>query len=95
MNIGDLVKINTFDDGNKNLIYESNVWKIIGFKFNKGKSIITNVKNDYIKPLSISSWKLNKIETQEINQGSNNQNSINRSSDKQKYTSIVWNQTPD
>ena len=88
MNIGDLVKINTFDDGNKNLIYESNVWEIIDFKFNKSKSIIKNIRNEYIKPFSISSWKLNKIEPQ-------NKTSINENTNKQKYTSIVWNQTPE
>jgi hypothetical protein len=61
LKIDDLVQINIFDDGNKDLKYENNVWKIIQFKFNKGKSIIKNVENSNLKPLSISSWKLKHV----------------------------------
>jgi hypothetical protein len=59
LKIDDFVQINVFDDGRQDLKYENNVWKII--QFNKGKSIIQNVENKTIKPLSISSWKLKHI----------------------------------
>ena len=77
MNIGDLVKINTFDDGNQEFKDKPNIWKIIEFKFNRSKSIIVNVNNADIKPRSISSWKLNKIE--------------NLHKPENKYTSISCN----
>tara|TARA_Y100001978_G_C23313969_1_gene255191 strand:+ start:42 stop:266 length:225 start_codon:yes stop_codon:yes gene_type:complete len=64
MNIGDIVEITVFDDGNKDLKYENNMWKITNFRFNKSKSIIENTENKNIKNRSISSWKLRKIETQ-------------------------------
>ena len=64
MNIGDMVEITLFDDGNKDLKYENNMWKIKNFKFNKSKSIIEHIDNKNIKNRSISSWKLRKIETQ-------------------------------
>ena len=59
--VGDLVKINTFDDGNQKYKFEENKWIITNFKFNKSKSIIKNVINETIKEFSISSWKLNKL----------------------------------
>lgn len=59
-NIGDLVEINTFDDGNQVYRNEKNSWIITEFKYNKGKSIIKHTTNKNIKPFSISSWKLNK-----------------------------------
>ena len=62
LKIDDLVQINVFDDGNQDLKYENNVWKIVQFKFNKGKSIIKNVENTSLKPFSISSWKLKHVE---------------------------------
>mgnify|MGYP001312998800 CR=1 FL=1 len=61
MNKGDLVKINTFDDGNQIYKNETNLWKIEGFRFNKSKVSIKNtVTNVIIK--SISSWKLIKVD---------------------------------
>ena len=65
-NIGDLVEINTFDDGNKIYENEDNVWIINKFKFNGGKSIIKHKSNKEIKPFSISSWKLNKLIYQKV-----------------------------
>lgn len=62
LKIDDLVQISVFDDGNQNLQYENNVWKIVQFKYNKGKSIIKNVENTSMSPLSISSWKLKHVE---------------------------------
>ena len=62
LKIDDLVQINVFDDGNQNLQYENNVWKIVQFKYNKGKSIIKNVENTSMSPLSISSWKLKHVD---------------------------------
>ena len=59
-NIGDLVEINTFDDGNQIYKNEENSWIITEFKYNRGKSIIKHTTNRNIKPFSISSWKLNK-----------------------------------
>ena len=59
-NIGDLVEINTFDDGNQVYKNEENSWIITEFKYNRGKSIIKHTTNRNIKPFSISSWKLNK-----------------------------------
>jgi|TARA_B100000674_G_C37800464_1_gene896195 hypothetical protein len=59
--VGDLVKINTFDDGNQKYKFEENKWIITNFKYNKSKSIIKNVINETIKEFSISSWKLNKL----------------------------------
>ena len=64
MNIGDIVVISVFDDGNQDLKHETNMWKITNFKFNKGKSVIKHISNENIKERSISSWKLRKIETQ-------------------------------
>ena len=40
MDIGDIVEIKNFDDGNQNFKNETNIWNIVKFKFNKGKSII-------------------------------------------------------
>ena len=61
MNKGDLVKINTFDDGNQIYKNETNLWKIEDFRFNKSKACIKNtVTNVIIK--SISSWKLIKVD---------------------------------
>jgi len=59
-NIGDLVEINTFDDGNQVYKNEENCWIITEFKYNRGKCIIKHKTNRNIKPFSISSWKLNK-----------------------------------
>ena len=59
--VGDLVKINTFDDGNQKYKFEENKWIITNFKYNKSKSIIKNVIHETIKEFSISSWKLNKL----------------------------------
>ena len=64
MNIGDIVKITVFDDGNQDYKNENNMWKIKNFRFNKSKSIIEHIDNKNIKNRSISSWKLRKIETQ-------------------------------
>ena len=61
MDIGDIVEIKNFDDGNQNFKNETNIWNIVKFKFNKGKSIIKNIKNENIRERSISSWKLKKI----------------------------------
>jgi hypothetical protein len=62
MNIGDIVKITVFDDGNQDFKNENNMWKIKNFRFNKSKSIIEHIDNKNIKNRSISSWKLRKIE---------------------------------
>ena len=59
--VGDLVKINTFDDGNQKYKFEENKWIVLNFKYNKSKSIIKNVINETIEEFSISSWKLNKL----------------------------------
>ena len=64
--IGDLVEMNTFDDGNQMYKYEENTWIITEFKYNKGKSIIKHKTNSNIKPFSISSWKLNKLIYQKV-----------------------------
>tara|TARA_X000000368_G_C23026442_1_gene710443 strand:+ start:1343 stop:1567 length:225 start_codon:yes stop_codon:yes gene_type:complete len=64
--IGDLVEINTFDDGNKKYHNEDNLWIITEFKFKRGKSIIKHKTNKNIKPFSISSWKLNKLIYQKV-----------------------------
>ena len=64
MNIGDIVVIKVFDDGNQDVKHKGNIWKITGFKFNKGKSVIKHISNENIKERSISSWKLRKIETE-------------------------------
>mgnify|MGYP001278039037 CR=1 FL=1 len=64
--IGDLVEINTYDDGNQEIKHEENTWIITEFKFNKGKSIIKHKTNTDIKPFSISSWKLNKLIYQKV-----------------------------
>jgi len=61
MNINDIVEIKQFDDGNQSFKYKPNVWKIIGFKFNKSKSIIKNTMDECIKPRSISTWKIKKM----------------------------------
>ncbi len=70
MEVGDLVKITTFDDGNTHLKDMLNMWRIVGFKFNKTKSLIIQVnwienrpwgKREPLVARSISSWKLQKI----------------------------------
>jgi len=58
--INDLVEITHFDDGNQPYTSLPNIWKIIGFKFNKSKSIILNSQSPEIKR-SISSWKIRVI----------------------------------
>ena len=69
LELGDLVKIAHFDDGLQGLRSKSNLWRIVGFKFNKSKSIIRNVdcvdsrvsKTILLGPLrSISTWKLER-----------------------------------
>ena len=64
--IGDLVEINTFDDGKQIYKMDKNIWIITEFKYNKGKSIIKHQTNENIKPFSISSWKLNKLIYQKV-----------------------------
>ena len=60
--IGDLVQIMHFDDGNQEFKNVPNVWKIIEFQFNKSKCVIQNMTLPNMKPRSISSWKINRIE---------------------------------
>ena len=71
LEIGNIVRIFHFDDGNQDLLENNhNIWKIVEFRFEKSKSIITPV--EWIKdrpftskidmrPRSISSWKLQKL----------------------------------
>ncbi len=59
--IGDIVEIKVYDDGNQKYKNEANRWIIVDFKFNKGKTIIEHISVKRIKPFSISSWKLNKV----------------------------------
>ena len=61
MEIGSIVKITHFDDGNQDLKNTLNVWRVVGFKFNKSKSLITSVHSDsdgLENRRSISTWKL-------------------------------------
>ena len=58
--LNDLVEITHFDDGNQQYTSLPNIWKIVGFKFNKSKSIILNLQSPEIKR-SISSWKIRVI----------------------------------
>ena len=55
LELGNIVKINHFDDGNQDLFETNhpNIWKIVEFRFNKGKSIITPV--EWIKNRSFAS----------------------------------------
>ena len=73
LNIGDIVKIFHFDDGNQELLENNypNLWRIIEFRFNKSKSIIQPVEWIKNRPFtsaidinsrSISSWKLQKLD---------------------------------
>ena len=62
MEIGDIVKINTFDDGNQKFRHYKNEWIIEDFMFNKGKTKLKNSENHEIIIISISSWKVNVIE---------------------------------
>ena len=73
LELGNIVRIFHFDDGNQDLLETNhpNLWKIVEFRFNKSKSIITPVewiKNRPfasridMKPRSISSWKLQKVD---------------------------------
>ena len=73
LELGNIVRIFHFDDGNQDLLETNhpNLWKIVEFRFNKSKSIITPVewiKNRPfasqvdIKSRSISSWKLQKVD---------------------------------
>jgi len=62
LTIGSFVKITLFDDGNQCMKNEVNIWTIKKFEYNKTKSIIENNTNKNIKPRSISSWKLEKID---------------------------------
>ena len=56
LNIGDIVKIFHFDDGNQELLENNcpNLWRIIEFRFNKSKSTdhslncIMLLLNDYV-----------------------------------------------
>ena len=64
MEIGSIVKITHFDDGNQKLKNSLNMWRIVGFKFNKSKSLITRVhsmtsnSDGSENRCSISTWKL-------------------------------------
>jgi len=59
--IGNIVEITVYDDGNQRYKSEANRWIIVDFKFNRGKTIIQHISGKKIKPFSISSWKLNKV----------------------------------
>ncbi len=73
LELGNIVRIFHFDDGNQDLLETNhpNIWKIVEFRFNKSKSIITPVEWIKNRPFasridtksrSISSWKLQKVD---------------------------------
>ena len=73
LELGNIVRIFHFDDGNQDLLETNhpNIWKIVEFRFNKSKSIITPVEwiknrpfasHVDMKSRSISSWKLQKVD---------------------------------
>ena len=61
MEIGDIVEINTFDDGNHSFRNYKNIWIIEDLMFNGGKTKLKNRDNHEIIIRSISSWKVNVI----------------------------------
>ena len=70
LKIGDVVRIVEFDDGNQQFKNTVNMWKITAFRFNESKSIITPgdwIENKtfgpLINPRTISTWKLQKVES--------------------------------
>ncbi len=73
LELENIVRIFHFDDGNQDLLETNhpNLWKIVEFRFNKSKSIITPVEWIKNRPFasridmksrSISSWKLQKVD---------------------------------
>jgi len=73
LELENIVRIFHFDDGNQDLLENNhpNLWKIVEFRFNKSKSIITPVEWIKNRPFasridmksrSISSWKLQKVD---------------------------------
>ncbi len=61
MEIGTIVEIHTFDDGNQCYKNYSNKWIIEDMMYNGGKSKLKNVEDQYIIIRSISSWKVKLI----------------------------------
>ena len=57
MEIGTIIEIHTFDDGNQRYKAFNNKWKIIDTMFNGGKLKLMNCENDDIIIYSISTWK--------------------------------------
>ncbi len=73
LELGNIVRIFHFDDGNQDLLETNhpNLWKIVEFRCNKSKSIIPPVEWSKKRPFasqvnmksrSISSWKLQKVD---------------------------------
>jgi len=60
LELGNIVRIFHFDDGNQDLLENNhpNLWKIVEFRFNKSKS----ASQVDMKSRSISSWKLQKVD---------------------------------
>jgi len=58
MNCGTIVKIHTFDDGNKRYKHYKNKWTIQEVMYNGGKLKLKNDDNTEIIINSISSWKV-------------------------------------
>jgi len=60
IDIGDMVKINTFDDGNERYRMNPNVWRVVGTMFQGGKLQLTNGMT-LTAISSISAWKCSRI----------------------------------
>ena len=58
MNIGTIVEIHTFDDGNQRYKNYSNKWIVEEVMYNGGKLKLKNEENTSIIIMSISSWKV-------------------------------------
>ena len=57
MNIGDIVLIHTFDDGNSRFKMYCNKWRIDTIMYNGGKLKLVNSIDGEIQLNSISTWK--------------------------------------
>jgi hypothetical protein len=63
MEIGTIIEIHTFDDGNQRFKEFNNKWKILDTMFNGGKLKLINCDKDDIIICSISAWKVRLEQT--------------------------------
>tara|TARA_E500000331_G_C16858318_1_gene540876 strand:+ start:324 stop:620 length:297 start_codon:yes stop_codon:yes gene_type:complete len=69
----ELYKVNNFDDGNGKYSQLDNQWRIYGEGFNGGKVALINRYLDDNRIESISRWKINFIEDDNIQDNDNPQ----------------------